>query len=204
MANANKIFERYLEPRLSPSRFNHCLAVGLLMEKAGRIYRLRCDPSLAMTAGLLHDVAREATMPHMLSWLEGFDQWSLEALEHYRHPMYLHGPAGACIAKHVLGVDEGNILNAIKRHAGHWPDDSRLTRCLHVADLVAPAEDYPGREKLEALFLSGDLDSAELLVDTWLIEYFGAKSIPIHPGYHNKVVELNRRLNPERDFFLRT
>ncbi len=181
----------------------HCQGVCRAMERAAAVYDL--DAEAARWAGLMHDVAKELPDQELLRLLGKFYPEALEKLpEKYRVNTYLHGPAGAVIMRKLWEYPNRDVVLAIEQHAGNHLDMSLLSRCLHVADLTAPVCDYPGRDKLDREFMAGRLDHAELLADTWTVEYFLERNIPVHPVYQEKIRRLSAEVRPTRDFFVRS
>lgn len=106
--------------------------------------------------------------------------------------MYLHGPAGAVIARRSLRVCDHSILRAITTHTGCYPDMGPLARMLHIADFAEPGRDVPERDEVERLLFLKDLDSAELIIARWIVRDFPSMDIPLHPFYGQKILNLSR------------
>jgi len=195
-------YMRYLELKLSPERHQHSLGVMREMRRAAEIYKL--DKALAEKAGLLHDAAKDMPLAEQIRWLEQYDPDSLRHNESCPHEIYFHGPVGAILVSKALGCAVPEMLDAIRCHAGNYEqaDESRtLSRCLLVADVLAPVKNYFGRRKLQMLFYAGDLNGSELLMSVWVVEYFTQINVPIHPAYAKKIDRLTKRLNPPPSFF---
>lgn len=195
-------YRRYAKEHLSPGRYRHSQAVGEVLERAADIYGY--DPALGVAAGLLHDIAKEHDEDTMLRILREHDPESLEHLGSYTHQVYLHGPAGAWVAKAKLSIADEKLLTAIRTHSGEYPEMDLFSRCVHVADMTAPCTFYRGVGKLAKIFLEGRLDEAELLLDHWLVDCSAEVGFPVHPGYLQRIQELTEILHPDESFFART
>ncbi len=56
----------------------------------------------------------------------------------YQNPFLLHGKAGACLAKDKFGVDDEDILNAIRYHTTGRPKMTLIEKIVFVADYIEP------------------------------------------------------------------
>ncbi len=207
---------RFIELMLTPTRFQHCLGVAKSMEKAfhgGLGWKFgELEPQTTeadwITAGLLHDVLKEASVPTMLWWLRTYEPDWLDKIPKPLQdcPTYLHGPAGAAYIKHAIDFEKRpkKFYLAIVQHAGEYPGMSVMARCLHVADMCSPTMPFQGYDKLARLFFQGRLSEAEMLLDAWIIESVGDFGVPIHPQYFVRLEELKNILKPSEDFFSRT
>ena len=133
--------------RLSEERYGHTLRVADTVGDLTRVHGL--DRDRGRLAALLHDAARE-TGPE--EFLRLADEWGLPIEEPERQsPKLLHGPVAAELARRELGVDDGEVLEAVRAHTTGKPLMGPLALALYVADKIEPARDYPSVERLRAL-----------------------------------------------------
>jgi len=192
----------FLERVLTPPRLQHSIGVMHVMTELAEIYSL--DRTQALTAGLLHDAAKDLEPEQQLALVE---EAGLE-LHHpcERHPVYLHAPASACLVSKEFGITDRLLLDAISTHsyAGDAPNfDSLLARCLRSADILAPTHAWNGMQKLKSVVYAGRLEEAALLQVAWLIEYFHELNIPIHPNLSSNLHEATMKLAVSDGFFER-
>lgn len=139
---------RILKSSISESRYLHTLGV---IETAAELSALfGADTDKARLAALLHDAAKRMTVRDMIevSIEEGFAPDEFELLA----PPVLHAPAGAAIAKRVYGVEDPEILNAIRAHTIGCLKPGKLDAILFVADFIEPGrKPFPGLEEVRAL-----------------------------------------------------
>ncbi len=157
------------------------------MGSAAKIYDLKYTE--AMAAGLLHDIGREWQMSKILEILQRYDPDLLEQTPADCQVMsYLHGPAGAFIVQQMWGheIRSKEVIRAIREHAGNFADMGFLSRCLHIADVLAPVRDYAGREKLAKLFMQGRIDEADLLQCHFLHDFYQTNSWTVHPVWKQR------------------
>jgi len=171
-----------------------------VMEDLTPIYLL--DRVQAMTAGILHDIARDLNSEQQLAIAEEVKIELRHPCE--RHPVYLHALVGSHLVEKELGITDHLILDAIAAHsfAGNGHNfDSLLSQCLRIADLLAPIQEWKGMKKLGELLHAKRLDEATLLHCGWEIETFYEQRIPVHPNLIGQYQNLSRKLSVTKSFF---
>ena len=56
----------------------------------------------------------------------------------FRQPFLLHGKAGACLARDKFGVEDEELLDAIRYHTTGRPEMTLLEKIVFVADYIEP------------------------------------------------------------------
>ena len=139
--------EAFARSRLSEGRYEHTLRVADTAEVLAVAHDL--DADRARLAALLHDAARE---PGPEGFLELADRWQLQVGDlEQQSPKLLHGPLAAELARRELGIDDEEVLEAIRAHTTGKPGMGPLALVLYVADKIEPARDYPSVERLRVL-----------------------------------------------------
>ncbi|WP_026884862.1 bis(5'-nucleosyl)-tetraphosphatase (symmetrical) YqeK [Clostridium akagii] len=165
----------YLKENLSQGRYNHSLGVEDAAEKLAKQYGANIKK--AKIAGLIHDCAKEIDKKEILDICRknGVDiDYVLEA-----NPSLLHGAAGAIMAQKVMGVEDEDILSAIKNHTIGKSDMSLLEKVIYLADYIETSRKFPGIEELRnAAFRS--LDEALILSFDKTIEVVISRGNLIH------------------------
>lgn len=196
-----KYFE-FLKNSLSPARLQHSLGVMQVMKELSPIYSL--DLTQAMTAGLLHDAAKDLSLERQLALAEEARLEFNEDCE--KHPIYLHAPVGAYLVKRELHVTDAAVLDAIAAHSfssGYDHFNMPLSQCLRFADLLAPVIEWHGIKKFKSVVYSGNADESHLLQCGWLMEFFEERQIPIHPNVISEHQVLSKKLGVTASFFER-
>jgi predicted HD superfamily hydrolase involved in NAD metabolism len=190
----------FLRSLLTPPRLQHSLDVMRVMVELTPIYSL--DYAQAMTASLLHDVARDLTIEQQLALaVEAGIEWH-DPCE--QHPVYLHALVGAYLVAKELGITDRPILEAIAAHSyagSRQKLEAPLLRCLRFADILAPTREWVGMKKLRSVVYSRRIDEAELLQCAWLMEYFQEQQVPVHPNLARRRQVLLNRLTVTESFF---
>ena len=90
----------------------------------------------AELAGLLHDCAKELPGKKLIQICR------LKRRKSFKNgiskSVLLHGKAGACLAKDKFGVDDEDILNAIRYHTTGRPKMTLIEKIVFVADYIEP------------------------------------------------------------------
>jgi predicted HD superfamily hydrolase involved in NAD metabolism len=179
----------FLERFLTPKRLQHTLGVAQVMDELVDIYDL--DREQAMTAGLLHDAAKDLTPAQQA---EIIPQAQIEILTpcDRNYLFVLHGPVGAFLVQRELGINDPLVLDAICMHTfyGGGPTfDDPLCWCVRFADVLEPNRNWSksrwlktGAPRLKELVYTGRLDESAFLQTSILIPWFSAMGYPIHPN----------------------
>jgi predicted HD superfamily hydrolase involved in NAD metabolism len=149
-AKTNALLERaeaLARSRLSERRYEHTLRVADTAESLALAHDL--ETNRARLSALLHDAARE-TGPE--EFLKLADEWHLQVGDPERQsPKLLHGPVAAELARRELGIDDEEVLEAVRAHTTGSPGMGPLALVLYVADKIEPARDYPSVGRLRTL-----------------------------------------------------
>lgn len=166
-----------LKASISESRYLHTLGVVETAKALSKIHG--SDPTKAEIAALLHDAAKRMNQEEMIeiSKEEGFapDEFEISA------PPVLHAPAGAAVAKRIYGVDDMEILNAIRAHTIGCENPTKLDAILFVADFIEPGRlPFDGLEEARSL-AKDDLLAAMKLCARLSGEYVVSRGGKMHP-----------------------
>ena len=164
--------------RLSEGRYSHTLRVADTAEDLARAHGI--DPARVRLAALLHDAAREMEPEEFLR-LAG--AWGLHVGEPERQsPKLLHAPVAAELARRELGVEDEEVLAAIRAHTVGEPGMGQLALALYVADKIEPARDYPSVGRIRDLAREEDLGEAAAEALRRAIAHNEGRDRPIHPS----------------------
>ena len=140
----------YVKARMPEKRYIHTLGVEQTAKAMAAHYNE--DVAAAETAAILHDLAKYADV----AWMEqivrdhGLDTrllgWGSELL---------HGPVGAWVAQHELGITNEAILQAMCYHTTGRANMSNLEKILYVADMLEPNRRFPGVDDLREMMYDG-------------------------------------------------
>ncbi len=169
--------DEFARTRLSEKRYGHTSRVADTAERLAQIHGL--DPVRVRLAALLHDAARETEPAEFLRLAE---KWDLDVGEPERQsPKLLHGPVAAELARRELGVEDDEVLGAVRAHTVGEPGMAPLSLALYVADKIEPARDYPSVGRIRALARQ-DLSEAAAEALRRVVAHNEQRERPIHPS----------------------
>jgi predicted HD superfamily hydrolase involved in NAD metabolism len=158
------------------ARYAHVLRVARMAARLARAHRL--DVPRALTAGLLHDLARLYSGRELIAACEARGL-AIDAFER-AHPVVLHARLGAELARERYGVDDPAVLSAISKHTVGAAQMSDLDKVIYLADSLEPGRDYPERAELARLAFA-DLDAAVSAVMRSNANYLRERGLPVAP-----------------------
>lgn len=116
------------------SRFAHTLGVVETAIQLAKQYQV--DVKKAEIAALLHDCAKGFGGQEQLQLCKKHGLTITEAEE--RNPFLLHAKLGAYLAKADYGIDDEEILDAIRWHTTGRPEMTQLDKIIYIADYIEP------------------------------------------------------------------
>ena len=132
-----------IKGRVPEKRYIHTIGV---METAIHLAkRYGQDEKKAEVAAVFHDIAKYADVEWMkrVVYKEHLDprllDWNSEIL---------HGPVGAWIVQNEFGIEDEDVLNAIRFHTTGRANMTPLEKIIYVADMIEPNRKFPGVEDL--------------------------------------------------------
>lgn len=137
-------FVEIIRGRESSKRFRHSLAVADEAERLAKKYG--ADPAKAKTAGILHDILKDAAPEAQLQIFRDFDIL-LDNVEK-QAPKLWHAHAGAVFLEKILGVQDEDILRAVRYHTTARAGMSLLEKVLYLADFTSADRDYPDVDEM--------------------------------------------------------
>ncbi len=169
--------DEFARSRLSEKRYGHTVRVAETAESLARTHGL--DPDRTRLAALLHDAARETAPEEALRLA---DEWDLRVGEPEREsPKLLHGPVAAELARRELGVEDEEVLEAVRAHTVGRAGMGALALALYVADKIEPARDYPSVGRIRAL-APRDLGEAAAEALRRVVAHNEQRGRPVHPS----------------------
>ncbi len=140
--------------QMNEKRYLHTL--GVAASARNLAMRYGADPDKAELAGYTHDYCKCWPTARMLEYLHRYDiaQDIIEGEKELWHAF-----VGAIVIQDELGINDPEILQAVRYHTTGRVGMSLLEKVVCVADYIEPTRDYPGVEKVREL-AHKDLDQA--------------------------------------------
>lgn len=165
-----------IKKRLSDQRFLHSVNVAKAAVQLAEKYG--ADLKKAYTAGILHDIMKEESLAVQREYISRNHE-NMTVLE-YRNKQVHHQMSGAAYCRIELGIDDEEILSAIRYHTTGKRDMTLLQKIIYTADFISADRCYPDvsvmREKAYE-----SLESAMLYSLKYTITDLADREMLIHP-----------------------
>lgn len=174
-----KEIQQCIEQVVRKKRMKHILGVVEAAEELAILYGV--DIEQARYAALLHDCCKEYPLTEQRRLArEDYARQGLAVDEELlSYDALLHGLAGAVEAVDKYGVDDPEVLEAIRVHTTGKVDMSILDKIIFVADYIEVGRDFPGVDKLRKL-AKENLDVAMLASYDATILHLLEEGLPIY------------------------
>ena len=135
-----KSLEKVVKEKVSLKRFKHIMGV---VEMATRLAKLNnADIEKCQIGSLLHDIAKEMDIDWMKkvcreNYMNDLTEEDLENNE------ILHGFVGAYYVNKEFGIEDSEVLNAIKYHTIGSKDMTLVEKIIYIADAIEYGRNYP-------------------------------------------------------------
>ncbi|EUB39172.1 MULTISPECIES: bis(5'-nucleosyl)-tetraphosphatase (symmetrical) YqeK [Fusobacterium] len=188
--NFNELKE-IVKSKMSLKRFTHTLGVVEMSEKLAKIYN--ADIEKCKVAALLHDICKEMDMEYIKNICKNnfINELSEEDLENNE---ILHGFAGSYYVKTELGINDKEILNAIKYHTIGAKNMTLVEKIVYIADAIEYGRNYPSVVEIrEETFKN--LDKGILMEIEHKEKYLESIGKKSHPNTYKFKKEILKELN---------
>lgn len=169
-------FIEIIRGRLTPKRFHHSLEVAKQAVHLAPLYG--ADPKKARTAGILHDIMKDAGPKAQLQIFHDFG--IILDIAEQASPTCWHAHAGAVFIENVLHVGDRDIVNAVRYHTTGRAGMSPLEKAVFVADFTSADRDYPDVGEMRRLAELGSAPAMEYAL-SYTIRDLVSRAAVIHP-----------------------
>ena len=169
-------YKAIIRNRLSDYRYHHSLCVA--QEAARLARRYGADADKAYTAGILHDIMKDTDKNAQLQILSDF-AILLDEVEKASPTLY-HARAGEVFLRHILQIQDEDLLTAVRYHTTGRAGMSLLEKVLFVADFTSADRDYDDVEEMRRL-ADISLEDAMVYGIAYTIEDLVRRRRPVHP-----------------------
>ena len=147
----------YLKNNLKPSRYGHTLGVVNTAIKLAEIYGE--DKSKAEIAALCHDVAKNMSNEELRKLID--NENIILSIDEENTQELLHSIIAPVIARKVFGIEDEEVLNAMRWHTTGKENMTNLEKIVYLADLIEPSRKFDGIDEIREIAYK-DLDLAML------------------------------------------
>ncbi|RII32555.1 HD domain-containing protein [Clostridium chromiireducens] len=164
----------YLKTNLMEKRYTHILGVADTAKKLAKLNGI--SEEKAEIAGLSHDVAKNLKIDTMKEIMEK-NNIILSEVEQNNANLW-HSIIADIVAKDKLGIEDEEILDAVRWHTTGKEDMSTLTKIIYIADMIEPSRKFEGVEDIRKLTFE-DLDRGVYYGLTRSIEFLLTRNLMI-------------------------
>lgn len=135
-----------VKKHLTEERYVHTIGV---METAIQLAkRYGADEKKAELAAIFHDYAKFRPIDEMRQLIKEY-QLGEDFLQY--GTQLLHAPCGAFLVKKEVGIEDEEILLAIRYHTTGRPNMTLLEKIIFIADYIEPNRKFPGVDEVREL-----------------------------------------------------
>lgn len=139
--------------------------------------RYGADPVKADLAALLHDLAKFWPIEEQVAIIRD-NGLNAELLNHDKQ--LLHAEVGAFISRRDYGIEDEEVLDAIRYHTSGRVGMTLLDKIVCLADYIEPGREFPGVERIREL-AETSLEDALIAGFDSTISFLLQKGKPIFP-----------------------
>ncbi|MGN0567153.1 MAG: bis(5'-nucleosyl)-tetraphosphatase (symmetrical) YqeK [Acutalibacteraceae bacterium] len=140
-------YDMLLRSKLDDYRYIHSLGVAKSAKELAALYG--ADEEKAYTAGLLHDVMKNASPDEQLQIMEKADI-ILSPCEKLNQKLW-HAIAGAAFLKTELNITDEEIISAVRWHTTGKAGMTTLEKTVYLADFISEDRTYPDVDEVRRL-----------------------------------------------------
>lgn len=166
---------RKIQGSMGDKRFKHVLGVEEMALKLAELYGANSEQ--VSLAALCHDYAKERPDDEMIELIRSQD-FDLTLLD-YGNQIW-HGILGAYLAKKELGINDEEVLQAIRLHTTGAKEMSLLDKVIYVADFIEPGRRFPGVEEARVVAFR-NLDEAVAYETKQTLSHLINQEVKIYP-----------------------
>lgn len=175
-----------VKKQLTEHRYIHTIGV---METAIELAkRYGADEKKAELAAIFHDYAKFRPKEEMRTIIIEHNLGT--DFLHYGTEL-LHAPCGAFLVEKEVGINDRDILLAIRYHTTGRPNMTLLEKIIFLADYIEPNRNFPGVDEVRELAKT-DLNLACIASLKNTIQFLLKKEVTIYPDTLNTYNELVR------------
>lgn len=124
-------------------RWQHTL--GVMQSAIELAERYGADPQRAELSAIMHDVAKYWPVQRQAAVIA---ENGLNAeLLNYDSPLW-HSEVGAYVAEHEYGIEDREVVDAIRYHTSGREEMTLLDKVVCLADYIEPGRDFPGVDRI--------------------------------------------------------
>lgn len=168
--------KKRLQQMISADRYTHSLGVAEAASRLAQLYGASVEK--ARIAGLVHDCGKSESKNILLNRVLEFGI-VMDEIEQVETQL-LHGPVSAELARREFGIEDEEVLSAIRYHTTGRVWMSLLEKIVYLADYIEPGRCFTGVDELRELACQ-DLDTALIRAMDLTLTHVMRRGLLIHP-----------------------
>lgn len=186
-------YEELLRKRLSKKRFTHSVNVAEACFNLAERYG--ADKKRCYLAGLIHDIMKEADPEEQRQYT--VDSGLSPDPAEIDTPALRHAVAGARYIRDKLGIDDAEIIRAVRFHTVGAAELSLLEKIVYLGDMISAERKYKDVDKFRKICYD-DIDRAMSVALIYQIESVCEKCGQL-PKYTFEAYNYYLRFNKDKE-----
>ena len=164
----------YLKETLKEKRYIHTLGVISVGKKLANINGI--SEEKVEIAALCHDIAKYIKKEDEEKIIK---ENNINLSEDEKDtPELWHSIIGPVVAKEKIGIEDEEILSAIRWHTTGKENMTKLEKIIYIADMIEPSRVFDGVDEIREATIE-DLDKGVVMGLEHSIKYLMSKGVPI-------------------------
>ena len=166
-----------IKSMMGEKRYNHTKSVAKLSYEIALSNKIK-EPKKALIAALVHDCAKELKVEDQREIMVVYFKEYLSL-----HPIIYHQFIGAMVTKETFGIEDQEILDAVKYHTTGNENMGDIAKIVYAADKIEPTRGFDSTELINAM--KSSITEGFITVLKANVEFFNQKKI----DYQNPLTE---------------
>jgi len=141
-------------------RFNHSVRVALTAGYLAKKYNININKTIL--AGFLHDCGKGLSINEIKKLIKK-EKIRMD-IEYKSIPGLWHGIIGEQIAKKIFGINDTEILKAIKYHSIGFKNMTKLQKIIYISDYIELGRKYKSSRRIRKLLYINKITLNNLLL----------------------------------------
>lgn len=186
-------YKKIIKSKMGDVRYTHSVNVSKEAVRLAKKYG--ADEKKAAVAGILHDITKELPKEEQLQIMIN-GGIILDDIQKNSSKLW-HGISGSVYIRDNLGIDDEDILNAVRYHTTGRANMSLLEKVIFIADYTSAERDYSGISTMRKK-TNKSLESAMLYGLQFTLKDLSKRAAIIHPDALSCYNEIVLTLNSEK------
>lgn len=180
-------YKKILKSRLTEKRYYHSLCVAEEAKRLAKKYG--ADEEKAFLAGLLHDITKNTAKEEHFKLFKEYNE-EIDSVTENAFKLW-HAVSGAIYVKNILGIEDEEIISAIRYHTTARENMPLLDKVLYLADFTSLDRDYDDVDVMRAK-VDVSMNDAMKYALSYTINELVEKQSQIHPdtfAAYNEIIK---------------